>query len=153
MGYEYPDYVRRIAANDLEIRDIDTNLRISRFKRISAGEFAMYGGETTGDDLKVYANSADSYPYFDLTGNADFVVATKNYMYFNKNGTYFFQFDVSGGDSIIDSQANNQNIFLRPDGTGKVKFGSHTATGDVACNGNIQILDAAGNTRKLMTTA
>jgi len=55
-------------------------------------------------------------------------------------------------DNIIGSQ-NNRNIWLYPNGTGKVKFGTHTGSGDVACNGSIAILDAAGNARKLMTTA
>jgi hypothetical protein len=32
-------------------------------------------------------------------------------------------------------------------------FGTHTGSGDVACNGSISIKDSAGNVRKLMTTA
>lgn len=45
---------------------------------------------------------------------------------------------VSGGTHIFD---------------GNIKYGTHTGTGDVACNGYITILDSANNTRKLMTTA
>jgi len=37
--------------------------------------------------------------------------------------------------------------------TGTLKYGTHNATGDVACNGYIEIVDSGGTTRKLMTTA
>jgi hypothetical protein len=51
-----------------------------------------------------------------------------------------------GDDSNIDMQ-------LQGKGTGLVRFGSHTGGGDTVSNGYITIRDAAGNTRKLMTTA
>ena len=56
-------------------------------------------------------------------------------------------------DMCIAAQAGNFNLFLIPNGTGKVKFGTFTASGDVAVNGSIAILDAAGNARKLATVA
>lgn len=51
-----------------------------------------------------------------------------------------------GSDTNIDLQ-------LQGKGTGLVRFGSHTGGGDTVSNGYITIRDAAGNTRKLMTTA
>lgn len=51
-----------------------------------------------------------------------------------------------GSDTNIDLQ-------LQGKGTGLVRYGTHTGSADVACNGYITIRDAAGNTRKLMTTA
>jgi hypothetical protein len=51
-----------------------------------------------------------------------------------------------GSDTNIDLQ-------LQGKGTGLVRFGTHTGGGDTASNGYITIRDAAGNTRKLMTTA
>lgn len=47
----------------------------------------------------------------------------------------------------------DDDIALTPKAASYVKFGSYVATGDVACNGYIAIKDAAGNPRKLMTTA
>ncbi len=56
------------------------------------------------------------------------------------------QLQALGSDANIDLQ-------FTPKGTGLVRFGTHTGTGDTACNGYITIKDTAGNTRKLMTTA
>ncbi len=50
--------------------------------------------------------------------------------------------DVSGSNA-------NQDIKLNPIGTGKVRFGTHTASSDAAVSGYITIKDAAGNLRKL----
>ncbi len=51
-----------------------------------------------------------------------------------------------GSDSNID-------LAITPKGTGNLKFGTHTASGDAAVSGYITIKDAAGNTRKLATIA
>lgn len=56
------------------------------------------------------------------------------------------QLRAEGVDTDID-------LFLGGKGAGFVRFGTYTATGDVACNGSVSIKDAAGNVRKLMTTA
>ena len=50
--------------------------------------------------------------------------------------------DVSGSNP-------NQDIKINPTGTGKVRFGTHTASSDAAVSGYITIKDAAGNLRKL----
>lgn len=56
------------------------------------------------------------------------------------------QIFAQGSDTNID-------ILLSPKGTGRVRFGTHVGTGDVACNGYIEIKGADGIIRKLMTTA
>ena len=55
------------------------------------------------------------------------------------------------GSSIIYSKGNDANLdfYIIPKGTGKVRFGTYTSTGDVACNGYIEIKDASGTIRKL----
>jgi len=63
---------------------------------------------------------------------------------------------VSGnGSSNVFARGSDSNLdfFIIPKGTGMVKFGTHTGSGDVACNGFIEIRDASGVVRKLMTTA
>lgn len=63
---------------------------------------------------------------------------------------------VSGsGSSNVFAKGSDSNLdfFIIPKGTGRVKFGTHTGSGDVACNGYIEIKDASGVVRKLMTTA
>lgn len=49
---------------------------------------------------------------------------------------------VSGTDTNI-------NLALTPKGTGRVQFGTHTATADTAISGYIEILDAGGTVRRL----
>lgn len=60
--------------------------------------------------------------------------------------TVAVEYGVNGSDANIDLQ-------LTPKGTGLVRFGTFTGSGDVTCNGYITIKDAGGTTRKLMTTA
>lgn len=45
------------------------------------------------------------------------------------------------------------DIRLTPKGNGRARFGTFNATGDVACNGYIEIKDAGGIVRKVMITA
>jgi hypothetical protein len=51
-------------------------------------------------------------------------------------------FSVAGTDTNID-------LALTPKGTGRVKYGTHTATADTAVSGYIEILDSGGTVRKL----
>ena len=53
----------------------------------------------------------------------------------------------------VDGTDTNIDLQLQGKGTGLVRFGTHTGGGDTASNGYITVRDAAGNTRKLMTTA
>jgi hypothetical protein len=54
---------------------------------------------------------------------------------------------------IANGSDTNIDLGLLTTGTGVVRFGVHTGGGDTTSNGYITIKDAAGNTRKLMTTA
>lgn len=85
------------------------------------------------------------------------------------DGTYLFRADrvasavnyvsttpaVTGGTPALTGNGTDANIdlLLQGKGTGIVRFGTHTGGGDTVSNGYITIRDAAGNTRKLMTTA
>lgn len=85
------------------------------------------------------------------TGSEQFrvTIATSAVNYLNAKSSTTgnpLELAAGGSDANIDLQ-------LTPKGTGNVRFGTYSSTGDVACNGYITIKDAAGNTRKLMTTA
>lgn len=54
---------------------------------------------------------------------------------------------------IADGASANTDIRLSPKGTGRVRFGTWTSSGDVAVNGYIEVKDFAGNVRKLATIA
>lgn len=62
-------------------------------------------------------------------------------------------FQTSGTDDSIIGQTTNNDLFLSPNGTGVLKFGTKTGTGDVAVDGYISIKDSAGNAVKLATVA
>jgi hypothetical protein len=118
----------------------------------------VYPSSTTGDVLVIRANGVDVYPKITIEGNANLKLhgvagGGSIIIYDGADGVGSFAL-VGGADMQIATVAlSNYNIFLNPNGTGKVKFGTHTGSGDVACNGSIAILDSAGNARKLMTTA
>ena len=56
-------------------------------------------------------------------------------------------------DSIESTVKVNGDFSIITSGTGRTKFGTYVGTGDVVCNGYIEIKDAGGTARKLMTTA
>lgn len=62
---------------------------------------------------------------------------------------------VAASPSALQALGTDANIdlLLTPKGTGLVRYGTFTGSGDVVCNGSISIRDAAGTIRKLMTTA
>ena len=108
---------------------------------------------TSGDELKIFANTTDGSPYIWLRGNNYILLDFTNSLYFSAAGTSTFVFTKSGNDAVITNPINDGNLSLLTTGAGKIKFGTFTGSGDVACNGSIAIVDAAGNARKLMTTA
>lgn len=48
-----------------------------------------------------------------------------------------------------EGSATDLDLRLEPKGTGHVRFGAHSASGDVAVSGFVEIKDAGGTTRKL----
>ena len=115
----------------------------------------IYGIGVTGDYLRLYPNQIDGNSHLEIYGGSGAYIVFPNgesLQLKDNTGAEFLKFNWVTPDSQI-STLTNYNLALLPQGTGKVKFGTHTGSGDVACNGSIAILDAAGNARKLMTTA
>jgi len=110
----------------------------------------------TGDFLNIYANSVDTKPCIALEGAGSISLISAGAVYFTDTaGNNFVRIIFSTPDIVIEGDAGeaNANIFLKPNGTGKLKFGTFTGSGDVAVNGSIAILDSSGNARKLATVA
>jgi hypothetical protein len=57
----------------------------------------------------------------------------------------------TGDPAMLRAQGDDTNIDLRllPKGTGRVRFGAHSATSDTAVSGYIEIIDSSGTVRKL----
>jgi len=116
----------------------------------------VYGiGTVTGDDLAIACNLVDTAPVINLLGNnaIQFVSQTGAGILFSDMAANRLNLSNSGTDYIIESLIDTHNLYLKTTGTGKIKFGTHTGSGDVACNGSIAIVDSGGTARKLMTTA
>lgn len=111
---------------------------------------------TSGDAVEIYANTTDVIPLLRMTGLGviEYQCGIGSIIrYTDGTGTYIIDLSLSGTDAVLESKTNNNNLYLKTNGSGVVKFGTHTGSGDVACNGSISIKDAGGTTRKLMTTA
>jgi hypothetical protein len=117
----------------------------------------IYGiGTTSGDDLIIYANKINTLPAIELTGNSSALIypaSTGSLQVVFPAAASTLKISNTGNDLILENTTANKNLSLITNGTGLVKFGTRTAGGDTVSNGYITILDAAGNTVKLMTTA
>ena len=82
----------------------------------------MMGGQTTGDDIILKANEADSYPYIEMEGNSDinYQAANNRFHDFFMGGTNFLRIKNIGSAAWITGIQANQNIVIDPHGTGNV---------------------------------
>ena len=90
-----------------------------------------------------------------LQSNGDlglYVKSGRSLTVYNAASEVILSLSYATPDCIFTSETN-KNIYLKTQGTGMVKFGTYDATAALASVGFIPILDAAGNTRKLMVQA
>jgi hypothetical protein len=121
----------------------------------TANLIKIYGGlGLTGDDLEVHANTVDALPKMKMHGNGaiEYYTAAASTVNFIMGASTALTIGFSTPDALVRTVAN-RNIALLPDGTGKVKFGTKTGTGDVAVDGYVSTLDSAGGAVKLATVA
>ena len=101
-----------------------------------AGEYATLG---TGGGYGYVEVKGDTGAFLDLSSNT---------------GSPDYEMRLITTPGVAEIQTlNNIDLRLLPHGTGLVRFGTKTATGDVAVDGYVTIKDAAGNTVKLATVA
>jgi len=70
MGYKHFRYARRIDADNIGIYHNDMT-KMLNIDKGTASNIILSGGNTTGDYLKLKANTVDTYPYIDLEGADD----------------------------------------------------------------------------------
>ena len=115
----------------------------------------IYGIGVTGDYLRLYANQVDANGHLEIYGGSGFYLVLPNgekVTFKDNTGAEFLDINWVTPDAQIATRTN-YNLALLPNGTGKVKFGTFTGSGDVAVNGSISILDSSGSARKLATVA
>ena len=58
-------------------------------------------GHTSGDDLLIYSNHTDTYPYIELRGNGDIRFYSKNDFYFYNQTQVFARLDYENSGAIL----------------------------------------------------
>lgn len=127
----------------------------------SAVNYMLIAGNTTGNGCIFRPEGSDTNIPMNFTSKGSGGVAT----YTNSYGNLQFNIahtasavnylQVTGGATgnaaTLSAQGSDTNIdlALTPKGTGRVRFGTLTATSDVAITGYIEVKDSAGNVRKL----
>lgn len=118
-------------------------------------EHFRYARRIDADSIGLYHNDMTRILELDKGGVSNNVIRGQTgkglYLYATPTGSGYYY--VSSTGAIIVSATANQDLSLLASGTGRVKFGTHTATGDAVSNGSIEIKDSGGATRKLMTKA
>jgi hypothetical protein len=93
----------------------------------SGGAYGILFGTNGGTIQFNLAHTASAVNYLQVTGAA------------------------TGAGPVMSAEGSDTNIdlALTPKGTGRVRFGTHTGSADVAISGYIEIKDSGGTTRKL----
>ena len=95
------EYIKHSASCDFTIYD-DEDSSNQKFKFTVTGAISnIYGGNSTGNDLKLWSNSFDAYPFITLNGASDIFIDTYANVIFKEQGTQMFKFSLDGNDSII----------------------------------------------------
>lgn len=112
-----------------------------------------YGlGTATTNILEVYSNLVNSRPTFQMQGANEITMLLpdgKGFRLVDNTGSYFLKQYWVTPDTILETY-NNYNLFLNPNGTGKVKFGTYVAGVKADSIGYIEVLDSGGTSRRLM---
>lgn len=125
----------------------------------SAVNFVQVTGAATGNTPAISAQGSDANVNLLLNpkGNSQLNVFINGGSQFRvsntANAVNYLQAvgSIASNAPVLSAQGSDTNIdlALTPKGTGLVRFGTHTATSDVAITGYIEIKDSAGNIRKL----
>ena len=145
MGYNHNRYARRIAADTIGLYDGELNEAL-RYKYAS-GASTIMGQGATGDDLIIIANYADDLPSIKMLGNSNLRINSP-YIQFEDTANIYGYFDYNNAFEIGVLKTDKDLKFV-PNGTGKVRFGTHTALGAETVTGYITIKDSGGTERKI----
>lgn len=120
------------------------------------GGYSMFPNGATTDDLTIYPNEVDTLPSIKLNGAGALQINVNSgqvleFLYEGPTSLMKIRYTANGPE--IFPSAGDKDLCLSPSGTGRIRYGTHNASGDVVCNGYIEIKDSGGTTRKLMTTA
>ena len=105
------------------------------------------GKDNTADNRLFINNTDSAYPL--IYGEFDNDVVK----FGDSSALFFFKFSHDANDAIVETEAANRSIYLKPQGTGLVKFGTYAGKGAEAFAGFITMEDDGGTARKVMICA
>jgi len=106
------DYIKHSSCTNFTIYSTCTSTG-QAFKFTQSGtESIMYGGTNTGEDLKIQANDADTYPYIKMEGDSHIKLYSSDDIYFYDDATEEFRFY----DNSIDIKGDRA-IYINDDET------------------------------------
>ena len=169
MGYEFFRYWKRVTDGIKAERSDGQQLLYLTFT--GTDDVTLYGGDTSGDDLKIYANTVDTAPYIFLLGGSDIAYSATNHVFYYTagvigriinwaNGAIIDAGDTTGDDLRLRSNETDGDAITIEGGgdivfapTGDMKFGTYAAIVAETLQGYVTIKDSAGNSRKLGVVA
>ena len=145
MGFNHYRFARRVDGDNIKVV-LDGNDMLKIGKTATARR--IYGGGGTGKHLVIYANTTDAQPYmiFSALGSVTVIHHSSGSLFLGDEGGNYMSF--RGGTDASITTDSNKNLYLNT-GTGKVKFGTHSAITTETLSGYIPIKDSGGTDRKL----
>ena len=96
------DYIRHSACTDFTIYET-CPLTGQAFRFTKDGDDSkLYGGDDSGDDLLVYANDSNAYPFIGLYGDSDIWLDSADDIFFKIQGTQMAKMSYSGNVTTIE---------------------------------------------------
>ncbi|MFV3126364.1 hypothetical protein [Niveispirillum sp. KHB5.9] len=138
----------RFTAGGTEVFRVATASTLGAYLEVSAFNTPRVAARGSATDVSLYvATQGAGTHLFDTAGGTQFrtghVASAVNCLQaFGSVATTAPSLRATGSDTDIDLQ-------LTPKNQGRVRFGTHQATGDVAVTGYIEIRDAGGTLRRL----
>jgi len=151
MGYKFFRYTTDDGSGNPIFRNRDLTQLAIMEKGVNLT--TLYGSDAAGDDLVLKANSTDAYSSIGILGGNNIELDAHSSVRIAANGVVLGYINAGGIGVYNIESANNKDIKFTPNGTGSLRFGTYTAGVAGDSTGYITILDAAGNTRKLMVQA
>lgn len=111
---DFIDYIQHSGCTDFTIYATCTDTgQAFRFTKNNAISY-IYGGSTTGDDLFIYGNDTDIYPFIALYGNTEIHLEVNEgeEIYFKNGGLQFFLFDYNSAQSFLYGGENASDDLL-----------------------------------------
>jgi len=155
MGLDRFRHARRIDADAIGVYHNDLE-QLLHLDKGTANRIILKGGKgVTGQQLFVYPNLIDTHPRIQMYGTGDFTIytaTTTGFKLANSDGDVVY-LNYPSAVPTIQTDIANKDLQLKANGTGRIRFGTHTGTGDAVSNGSVEIRDEGGTVRKLMTKA